>query len=134
MKRINWIYISVFIVIGVLVVLLFGGSNSVKVKLFSDTTSSGGTRLYNASLNFEDNNLVAGTQRYEVWPGVGNHTITYCSFENASVWINNETKEACELNRDLPLTKKELFDKIDSGEYKDYSECGHYDTCYEIIK
>ena len=134
MDKRNLIYLYVFIVIGIFVVLLFGGSNSFTVKLFSDTTSSGGTRLYNASLSFENNNLVSGTQRYEVWPGVGNHSITYCVFENGSVWINNETKEVCTLNRDLPLTKKELYEKINSGEYKPYSECGHFDTCYELIK
>ena len=110
--------------------------SSFTINLHGDFTSSGGSRYYNASLIFQQNKLISGWERYETWPSMGSHNIVDCIINATNLnWVDNATKGECAYKPDyLPLDKKELLKKINSGDFKSIDNCRHLDICYELIR
>jgi len=129
--------------------------NSFTANLFSDATSSAASRVYNASMIFQEGKLVSGSQQYESWSGT-THLICRARFDaNSSSWTKSAEystrefaseefewraaevpSEACDSVYVLATNKNEL-QKILSTELfqrMPVADCLHGEACYEIIK
>lgn len=143
----------IFVVIAVIGIIFIGkyfkGSqnklpDSFTIKLYADFSSSGASRYYNAILTFQNNKLISGWEREEVWSGSGSHRIYECIVDPTSLtWIDKETSEECEIFKlfiteqygtEFPPLQKELLEKeINSEEIiKPSNRCFHGDICYEM--
>lgn len=123
------ICLTFIILIGIIIKM----PSSFTMKIHGDLSSSGASRFFDANLTFQTNKLVYGWQKYEVWPTTGGSETEECLLNITTLdWTNIETNMPCKSW--LPLTIKEIQQKIDSGEFKPVNDCGHYDICYEIIK
>ena len=108
--------------------------DSFMLKLSLDGTSSGASRLTTSELVFEDGKIVYGFVKYDVSTCMGEIYMRYCELEMGTLsWAGNETdKEFCSAVQH-PLTKKEVQEKIDSGEYKVFGQHNRFNPTYEII-
>jgi hypothetical protein len=111
-------------------------SDSFTMKLYSDDTSSGAGRRYDATLTFEDGRMVSGWQSYQVWPGSYPYTYRFeeCTFDaSVSSWVGNGTTgefPSC----DASVSDRGILQaRIDSGKLVPSDGICHYVVCYEIV-
>lgn len=111
------------------------------LELSGDSTSSGASRLYNASLVFQKGQIASGWQRYEAWPSSPSYpsTIYECIIDiNSSSWRKRETGGECKMEAQnpnlpsIPLTKSEVELMIISEKIKPIDICSHFEICYSI--
>lgn len=142
MKQKNLFFAGIILLLLIAIIILAiqfkgkGELSSFTINLYADFTSSGGSRYYNASLTFQEDELISGWQTYETWPGTEGHNIVECIIDaNSLNWIDKNTKGECEYKPEyIPLNKNGILQKINSGEFKPVDKCEHLDICYEITK
>ena len=124
----------------VLLIIHFNQAKSPKfltLNIKGDYTSSGAERNYKGTLTFANNKLISGTESYSTWLGGGCQTDCSKRYEciiEDQQWIESVSGGVCEINNYVPLTRDEIEQQIKNGQLKSFSDCGHMDTCYEIVK
>jgi len=141
-KIILFFLIAVFLTLVVFVLLKINFNqnklpNSFTLNVKGDYTSSGAERNYEGTLAFTNNKLISGTESYTTWLGGGCQTDCNkkykCIIKNQE-WVDAVGGGVCEINDYVPLTRDEIEQQIKNGQLKPFDNCGHLDTCYEIVK
>lgn len=138
-KYFKIIFTIILLLIAILLLTYFYKSKivapSFAINIKGDYTSSGASRAYNATIEYKDNEVIGGTQSFDLGQGGGcvsdcNKT-TVCKIKDKK-WIDSVTGNDCTLNGDEYLSKESLKSLIRDNKLIPMKKCMHLDTCFEI--
>ncbi len=112
-------------------------SSFFKIKITKDSTSSGATRKFESILTFSNDELISGLQKYYVGEGGGctiNCEHNYSCVIKDQKWIDSTSGTQCTINVYSSVAKSDIENDIKNKVIKPVNECGHLDTCYEMLQ
>lgn len=112
--------------------------DSFTINLHNGASSSGGDRYSTTTLKFNNGVIISGFYNYRYSSTTGNRGDFNCTLNiNTFTWIVDNTNEKCEhYLLDVPLTKKELEEEINSGRCPKCSQEFYpmRGSCYELTE
>ena len=109
--------------------------DTVMLRIYYDGTSSGGNRISDYFLVFNEKNLASGTFTYDFDGTDMETTHIECVVDlNTMSWVDKQSGEVCDYDTsNIPLDLDSIKEKIGSEEIKPSEVCMRFETCFSII-
>ena len=109
-------------------------SSNYTLHIFSDLTSSGGTRYFNSTLLIQNGKVISGEEEYTIWTTTGTHTTSSCIANvDHNAWLDHKRRLCTIVSVVVPLDFAELQRRVDYQDYLPAVNCTHRAICYDIL-
>lgn len=135
MRRLVPLFALTCIALAAVALLLLRGDGlpeTFTMHISADLTSSGSSRIYEATL-YGSSHSLTGTSSYVSDPGTGEREAYSCSLTQG-IWLDSLTNEPCPIPTELPSDRRSLATAVAEGTLVPLASCTHRQLCYEILQ